>query len=78
MRIFSAVAGRHVIRTSLRELTQRLDPEQFAQIHRSAIVNLQSVERLERDVLGRSTIHLKNHSDVLAVSRAYLPRLRQM
>jgi DNA-binding LytR/AlgR family response regulator len=70
--------GRHVIRTPLRELVQRLDPIQFVQIHRSTIVNLHSVERLERDVLGRSLIHLKNHPDVLPVSRAYLSRFRQM
>ena len=70
--------GRHVIRTSLKELVERLDPEQFAQIHRSTIVNLRSVERLERDILGRSMIHLKNHPDVLPVSRAHLSRFRQM
>jgi DNA-binding LytR/AlgR family response regulator len=70
--------GRHVIRTSLKELLRRLDPEQFAQIHRSTIVNLRSVSRLERDVLGRSLIHLKNHPDTLQVGRAYVSRFRQM
>ena len=70
--------GRHVIRMSLKELIQRLDPEQFVQVHRGTIVNLRCVERLERDVLGRSLIHLKNHPDVLTVSRAYLSRFRQM
>ncbi|MGH8217335.1 MAG: LytR/AlgR family response regulator transcription factor [Steroidobacteraceae bacterium] len=70
--------GRHVIRTSLKELLQRLDPEQFGQIHRSTIVNLRSVDKLERDVLGRSVIYLKNHPDALPVSRAYLARFRQM
>jgi DNA-binding LytR/AlgR family response regulator len=70
--------GRHVIRTSLKELLQRLDPEQFAQIHRSTIVNLSSVDKLERDVLGRSVIYLKSHPDALPVSRAYLARFRQM
>ncbi len=70
--------GRHVIRTSLRELVQSLDPMQFAPIHRSTIVNLHCVARLERDVLGRSLIYLKNHPDVLTVSRAYLSRFRQM
>ncbi len=70
--------GRHVIRTSLKELLRRLDPEQFTQIHRSTIVNLHFVERLERDVLGRSLIHLKNHPDVLQVGRAYVSRFRQM
>jgi DNA-binding LytR/AlgR family response regulator len=72
------VDGRHVIRTSLRDLAQSLDPAQFAQIHRGAIVNLHAVEKLERDILGRSVVHLKNHPDVLTVSRAYLSRFRQM
>jgi DNA-binding LytR/AlgR family response regulator len=72
------VEGRHVIRTSLKELLRRLDPEQFTQIHRSTIVNLHFVEKLERDVLGGSLIHLKNHPDVLAVGRAYVSRFRQM
>ena len=62
----------------LRELAQRLDPAKFVQIHRGTIVNLHAVERLERDVLGRSLIHLKRHPDVLPVSRAYLSRFRQM
>jgi DNA-binding LytR/AlgR family response regulator len=71
-------AERHVIRTSLRELAERLDPEQFAQIHRGTIVNLSAIEKLERDVLGRTQIHLKGHSKVLQVSRAYQRRFRQM
>jgi DNA-binding LytR/AlgR family response regulator len=69
---------RHVIRMSLKELTQRLDVGQFAQIHRGTIVNLNAIAHLERDVLGRALIHLKNHADVLVVSRAYLPRFKQM
>jgi DNA-binding LytR/AlgR family response regulator len=69
---------RHVIRTSLKELTRRLDAEQFVQIHRSTIVNLRAVERVERDVLGRALIHLKNHADVLPVGRAYMGQFRQM
>jgi DNA-binding LytR/AlgR family response regulator len=69
---------RHVIRTSLKELVRRLDAQQFVQIHRSTIVNLRAVERVERDVLGRALIHLKNHADVLPVGRAYVARFRQM
>jgi DNA-binding LytR/AlgR family response regulator len=70
--------GRHVIRTSLKELLRRLDPEQFAQIHRSTLVNLHFVAKLERDVLGRAILHLKNHPNVLPVGRAYVSRFRQM
>lgn len=69
---------RHLIRTSLRELRQRLDPEQFAQVHRSTIVNLRCIERIERDVLGRSFIHLRNHPDAISVGRAYVAQFRKM
>jgi DNA-binding LytR/AlgR family response regulator len=70
--------GRHVIRTSLKELLRRLDPEQFAQIHRSTLVNLHFVAKLERNVFGRAFMHLKNCPDALPVGRAYVARFRQM
>jgi DNA-binding LytR/AlgR family response regulator len=69
---------RHVIRLSLKELLEQLNPQQFVQIHRGTIVNLNAVERIERDVLGRSEVHLKNHTDVLPVSRAFAATLRRM
>ena len=70
--------GRHIIRMSLKELLGRLDPQQFAQAHRGTIVNLRFIDRLERDVLGRTLIHLKNHPDALPVGRAYASRFKQM
>jgi DNA-binding LytR/AlgR family response regulator len=48
------------------------------QIHRSIIVNLNAVARVERDMLGRSEIHLKNHQDVLPVSRAFAGTFKRM
>jgi DNA-binding LytR/AlgR family response regulator len=71
-------AERHVIRTPLKELLQQLDPQQFVQIHRGTIVNLRAVARIERDVLGRSLIHVKDRDDVLQISRAYAARFKQM
>src|SRR6185437_1280036 len=55
---------RHLIRTPLKELLDSLDPRDCSQIHRSLIVNLSAIERIERDVLGRCLVHLKDHSDV--------------
>jgi DNA-binding LytR/AlgR family response regulator len=69
---------RHLIRMSLKELKTRLNPDQFTQIHRSIIVNLRAIEKLERDVLGRTQIHLKNHADVIPVGRAYVGQFRKM
>jgi DNA-binding LytR/AlgR family response regulator len=69
---------RHLIRTPLKDLLQNLDGREFAQIHRGTIVNLAAIERVERDVLGRYRVHLKDHADVLPVSRTFANRFRQM
>lgn len=72
------LAEQHLIRTPLKELLDQLDQRYFAQIHRGVIVNLRRVERIERDLLGRSKLYLRDHADVLTVSRSYLDQFRQM
>jgi DNA-binding LytR/AlgR family response regulator len=69
---------RHLIRAPLKELLESVDPRDFAQIHRGIIVNLAAIERVERDVLGRCLVHLKDHVDVLPVSRTFAARFKQM
>jgi DNA-binding LytR/AlgR family response regulator len=68
----------HLIRTPLKELLVQLDQRYFAQIHRGVIVNLRKVERIERDLLGRSKLYLRDHEEVLSVSRNYLDQFKQM
>jgi DNA-binding LytR/AlgR family response regulator len=72
------VSDRHLIRTPLKELLEQLDPKRFAQVHRSIVINLGAVASIERDVLGRSEVHLRNHVDVLPVSRSFVERFKQM
>lgn len=67
-----------VIRTPLKELLAQLDPDMFAQVHRSVVVNLSSIARVVRNANETADIHLKGRSDVLPVSRSYLPLFRQM
>jgi DNA-binding LytR/AlgR family response regulator len=73
-----AKAADAVIRTPLTELLEQLDSEQFAQVHRSVVVNLRAVSRIERHDNETAEIHLKGRSDVLPVSRSYLHLFRQM
>jgi DNA-binding LytR/AlgR family response regulator len=75
--VFSA-EGEALIRTSLRELTDQLDPQRFWQIHRSTIVNVAHVAATTRDLSGRTLIKLKSRPETLAVSRAFAHRFRQM
>ena len=67
-----------VIRTPLKELAAQLDAAQFAQVHRSVVVNLNSVARVVRGANETGEIHLKGRAEVLPVSRSYLHLFHQM
>ncbi len=67
-----------VIRTSLKELLPQLDTTQFAQVHRSVVVNLRSISHVTRNSNETADISLKGRSDTLQVSRSYLHLFRQM
>ncbi|MGT0250613.1 LytR/AlgR family response regulator transcription factor [Burkholderia pyrrocinia] len=69
---------RHVIRTPLKDMLQRLDTERFAQVHRGVIVAYAAIDHIERDLLGRLRIHLRGNNDVLPVSRACAGLFKQM
>ncbi|MFP5246166.1 MAG: LytTR family DNA-binding domain-containing protein, partial [Thermoanaerobaculia bacterium] len=67
-----------VVRLALKELLAQLDPEQFAQVHRSVVVNLRSVSHVRRHDNETAEIHLKGRKEVLPVSRNYVHLFRQM
>jgi DNA-binding LytR/AlgR family response regulator len=70
--------GEALIRMSIRELMEQLDPKYFAQVHRSVVVNLRSVSHLTRGPNETADIHLRGRAEVLPVSRSYLHLFRQM
>ena len=67
-----------LIRTPLKELLAQLDPAEFAQVHRSVVVNLRAVSHVTRGDNETADIHLKGRTEVLPVSRSYLHLFRQM
>jgi DNA-binding LytR/AlgR family response regulator len=66
-----------VVRTPLKDLAGQLDASQFAQVHRSAIVNLRAISHVSRDH-DAALIHIKGRKETLPVSRNYLHLFRQM
>lgn len=64
--------GEALIRKTIRELADSLDPDRFVQIHRSAIVSLDRVSHFTHGPGDAGEVHLKNRNDKLAVSRSYL------
>jgi DNA-binding LytR/AlgR family response regulator len=70
--------GEALIRKTIRELADELDPGSFVQVHRSAIVNLHHVAQVVRGANETADVHLKGRPEVLPVSRSFLHLFRQM
>lgn len=65
------VQGEDLIRISLKELADQLDPTVFVQVHRSTIVNMRAVLTAERDFTGRLLLTLKGVQPKVQASRQY-------
>jgi DNA-binding LytR/AlgR family response regulator len=67
-----------LVRIALKDLVAQLDPAQFAQVHRSVVVNLRAISHVTRGDNETADVHLKGRTEVLPVSRSYLHLFRQM
>ena len=70
--------GEALIRKPIKDLYEELDQEAFWQIHRSAIVNLRAIARVDRDWRGEPVIVLKGRAETLGVSRTFAHRFKAM
>ena len=68
----------YLIKMSIRQLTEELDPDQFWRIHRSTIVNVNCVAGVHRAFGGRLIVKLKDLPESLTVSRSYAHLFKQM
>ena len=67
-----------LIRKSLKELEDELNPEEFWRIHRSTLVRVDAIGEVTRDFRGRQLIQLKGHPEKLEVSRNHGHLFQQM
>lgn len=67
-----------IIRKSLNELCNELDPSVFWQVHRSTIVNANAIAGVSRDMLGHINLKLKRRDEKLNVSESHAHLFRQM
>ncbi|HEX8741063.1 MAG TPA: LytTR family DNA-binding domain-containing protein [Casimicrobiaceae bacterium] len=67
-----------LIRRTIKQLLDELDPQAFWQIHRSTLVNVNAIAGLVRDSGGRLHVKLKRRTETLPVSEPYYYLFRQM
>lgn len=67
----------YVLRRPLTWMEQRLDPTRFLRVHRSHIVRIAAIDRVEPLPSGRYRLRLRN-GDVLPSGRSHRERLREV
>ena len=67
-----------LIKKSVRQLSEELDPEQFWRIHRGSIINVNRIAGIHRSFAGRLIIKFKDLPEMLTVSRSYAHLFKQM
>ncbi|HEV2913120.1 MAG TPA: LytTR family DNA-binding domain-containing protein [Pyrinomonadaceae bacterium] len=67
----------HLLRVSMNELEEKLDPQRFMRIHRSTIINFDRVKELYQNPNGEYIVVLKNGTE-LKLSRSRRERLADL
>jgi len=65
----------HIVQPTLRELEGRLDPAKFLRVHRSYIVNIETIASIHRWFGGRLLIRTKKKEDI-TVGANYLAKFK--
>jgi len=65
----------HIMRTTMKELEKKLNPDIFQRVHRSTIVNLQRVDKVSSHINGEFYLTL-NCGSSLKMSRSYKEKVK--
>ncbi|MBS0315871.1 MAG: response regulator transcription factor [Proteobacteria bacterium] len=68
----------YLVRTALKDLLPRLDPQVFWQVHRGTVVRADAIASVRRDDAGRLNLTLRGRGDTIAVSRLYANLFKAM
>lgn len=71
-------SGEALLRTSIRELLDVLDPAVFKQIHRGTVVNMKAIAAVTRDDTGKGIVRLRERPETLSVSQPFMTLFRNM
>jgi DNA-binding LytR/AlgR family response regulator len=69
--IVMTAQGENLIREALKDIIPQLNPDRFVQIHRGTVVNIDCVQEMQKDELGKHVLVLKGAKERPVVSRLY-------
>jgi DNA-binding LytR/AlgR family response regulator len=70
--------GEFLIRKTIKDLEEDLDPELFWRVHRAAIVNARAIHTVGRSMTGTYAIRFRDIQDSVLVSRAFSHLFKEM
>ncbi|MBC7454149.1 MAG: response regulator transcription factor [Massilia sp.] len=76
--VVQTVQAEMLIRKTLKELADELDPDEFWRIHRSTLVRVDAIAEVSRDERGRQMLKVRNCPTLLEVSRNHSHLFQQM
>lgn len=68
----------YLVRKSIKELEDQLDPDQFWRVHRGIIIRVDQIVSAKRDIRGRYTVALRDRPELLRTSQSYGHLFKQM
>src|SRR5262245_38229924 len=74
--IFTAAGEKTLVLKPLNEWEERLPEKHFARIHRSTIINIEFVERVEKSFNYSFEVYLRGAGEPFMMSRRYAARLK--
>lgn len=74
VRLHTTAGDTHLVRETMSRLEQKLDPDRFVRIHRSAMVNLDHVEEIRHWSSGEYRVELDDGTE-LKLTRTYRERI---
>lgn len=69
--------GTHILRKTMKQLEEILDPKIFVRSHRSSIVNINFIQKFCSQLNGEYYLVMKNGKE-LKVSRSYKDKVKQL
>jgi two-component system LytT family response regulator len=74
--LLTTTGKKGLVQRTMKEWEANLPEENFARIHRSTIVNVEYVDRIERGFNNTYQVHLKGSTKPEAMSRRYVARIK--